>query len=149
MLVQMNQEREEAQHILSSTTIENESLKAQFEALKNERDATVTSLHAIAKSTSWRITKPLRFLSVLLRSPRKAAYSLIRNMDHTLKRVPRFRLMSIRLAKRLGVTREQVTKAAETEQTSVIQNQASINPPWAVRPPNKRTGQWLKILGAE
>jgi len=140
-------ELENVQQIISSQTRELENVQQQFQILKNERDQTVTSLHAIVKSTSWRITKPLRFISRLLKSPRRGVYSLIRNLDHSLQNTPKLRTFGIGAAKRLGVTRETLTQNTDAEPASLLPETNPESSPWVVRPPLKRTEQWLKQLG--
>ena len=139
-------ELENVQQIISSQTRELENVQQQFQILKNERDQTVTSLHAIVKSTSWRITKPLRFISRILKSPRRGVYSLIRNLDHSLQNTPKLRTFGIGAAKRLGVTRETLTQNTDAEPASLLPETNPESSPWVVRPPLKRTEQWLKQL---
>jgi len=148
-ITQMDREHNAAQHVISNMQAERENLDAHFKALKNERDAIVTSLQAIGKSTSWRVTKPLRFLGTLLRSPRRAAYSVIRNLDTSLKRTPRLRAISIKAAKRAGLTREKLTQEGAQDIINPRENFVEETSLWAVRPPHKRTDQWLKILGSK
>ena len=82
-----------------------------------------------------------------MKSPRRGAYSLMRNLDHSLQNTPKLRTFSIGAAKRFGVTRETLTQNTDAEPASLL---PEINPedsPWVVRPPLKRTEQWLKLLG--
>ena len=75
----------------------------------------------------------------------------MRNLDHSLQNTPKLRTFSIGAAKRFGVTRETLTQNTDAEPPSLLpETNPEINSedsPWVVRPPLKRTEQWLKQLG--
>ena len=58
-----------------------------------ERDSQIEAIH---RSTSWRITRPLRFLKIVLLSPRRGTFRFLSRTPHSVMRLPGQRSRSSR-----------------------------------------------------
>jgi hypothetical protein len=73
MLALSNERDSLAQQMLALSD-ERDSLAQQMLAVSNERDSTLADINLIKSSSSWKITKPLRFLFSIPRKLKKRMF---------------------------------------------------------------------------
>lgn len=169
--LQVSQETSAARQIaLTSTRARTTQLKRQLEALADTQthlQAQLNDIHAqhlaaqgqiaelsrtlhqrnvqieaFYKSTSWRLTRPFRLVSRLLKSPTALAKDVVQRLDQASINKPRLRTGLMRLARWLGVTRNQFGLDVPTLGVAAYPEDGI----WAIVPPYEALNDWETTL---
>ena len=102
------------------------------------------NLRALQSSTSWRLTRPLRVLVRLLRSPLQEVRRIAHAVDHRTRYNPSLRRTLVKSAGLVGVTRDVVGTAPAAPVPALVPT--SGNSFWSAQPPAHAVREWKQRL---
>lgn len=145
----LNERLHQVTHAKQNLRVKMSGLQNQLHQSNVHLDAYSTALHArdvqidaLYRSFSWRITRPMRILSRLLRSPKTLGRDLLVRVDRASVKTPRIRKALARTGQIAGIDRDRLgyespAKAALTPSAPSI---------WSIEPPRDRTKSWERTL---